>query len=501
MTRIAVGGFAHETNTFAPHRATWSDFASGGAQPPWTRGDRLFEVMRGVNLPIAGAIDALVAAGATVVPLSWCAAMPSAHVTDDAFERICALLVAELHAAGTVDGIYLCLHGAGVTETFEDAEGELLRRLRAVAGPDVPIVASLDLHANVTRTMVDLSDALVAFRTYPHVDMAETGARAAKVLCEMVQTGRRPAKLFRQIPYLIPLPWQCTLIEPARSLYRHLERIEATTGAVMSFIPGFPAADIPDCGPSVIAYAADPTVAAAAGATLAEAVLAAEPAFAGTLHAPAEAVAIASRLAATASRPVILADTQDNPGAGAPSDTVHLLKALIDGGARGALLGLIVDPDTAGRAQAAGVGAVIDVDLGGKSGMPGEAPFSAKVRVDATGDGSFIGTGPMWTGFPFALGPMALLRVIDDRCDVRVAVASRKIQAGDQSIFRHLGVEPAAQKIIALKSSVHFRADFQPIADEILVVEAPGPAAADPSKLPWTRLRAGVRRRPGARTE
>jgi microcystin degradation protein MlrC len=497
MTRIAVGGFAHETNTFAPHRATWTDFASGGAQPPWTRGDRLFDVMRGVNLPIAGAIDALIAAGVTVVPLSWCAAMPSAHVTDDAFERICALLIAELHSAGAVDGVYLCLHGAGVTETFEDAEGELLRRVRAVAGPDMPIVVSLDLHANVTRTMVDLSDALVAFRTYPHIDMADTGSRAARVLCDMVRTGWRPAKAFRQIPFLIPLPWQCTLIEPAGALYRHLDRIEETTGALLSFAPGFPAADIPDCGPSVMAYASDPAVAAAACDELAEAVLAAEPAFAGTLHSPAEAVAIACRLAATASRPVILADTQDNPGAGAPSDTVHLLRALVAGGARGAVLGLIVDPDSAGRAAVAGVGAEIAVDLGGRSGMPGEAPLAVRVRVEATGDGSFTGTGPMWTGFPFELGPMALLRVMDDRCDVRVAVSSRKMQAGDQSIFRHLGVEPVDQKIVALKSSVHFRADFQPIAHEILVVEAPGPAAADPSKLPWTRLRTGVRRRPG----
>jgi microcystin degradation protein MlrC len=496
MPRIAVGGFQHETNTFAPQKAEWADFARGGGQPPHVAGPELLAVMRDMNLPIAGAIAELGALEAEAVPLTWCAAVPSAHVTDDAFERICALLLAELHRAGPVDGVYLCLHGAGVTESHEDAEGELLRRVRAVVGPDVPVVASLDLHANVTRAMAALSDGLVAYRTYPHVDMAETGARAARMLDAMVRSGRRPAKALRQVPFLIPLPWQCTLMEPTGGLYRLLEAVEAETGALLSFTPGFPAADIAECGAAVLAYADDPAVAQAACARLADAVEAAEGAFAGELLSAGEAAARAVRMSNEAARPVVLADTQDNPGGGGPSDTVHVLRALVDAGARGAVVGVVADGEVAAAAHAAGVGAEFEAALGGKSGMPGEAPYAGRFRVEALGDGRFTGTGPMWRGFPIDLGPMALLRVLDADADVRVVVSTRKMQAADRSIFRHLGVEPSEARILALKSSVHFRADFQPIAEAILVVEAPGPVVADPARLPWTRLRDGVRLRP-----
>jgi len=496
MPRIAVGGFQHETNTFAPQKATWADFLEGGGQPPFSRGGELFQRMSGVNLPIAGAIEELTRLGHAVLPLSWCGAVPSAHITDDAFERICALLLHDLVSAGPLEGVYLDLHGAGVSDSHDDAEGELLRRVRGVVGPDVPVVASLDLHANVSRLMVDASDGLVAYRTYPHVDMAETGARAARLLDRMVRMGRRPAKAFRQIPFLIPITWQCTLIEPAHGLYQRLLEIEAETGALISFCPGFPAADIPDCGPSVAVYADDPAVAQVACDRLADAVLAREADFAGTLLSPDEAVAYAVRRANQATRPIVLADTQDNPGGGGPSDTVHLLQALVAGHARGAVLGFVADADVAARAHAAGEGMELDVALGGKSGMPGHSPFRCRVRVERLGDGCVTGTGPMWKGFPIRLGPMALLRVMQGEGDVRVVVSSRKMQAGDQSVFRHLGVEPSEQKILALKSSVHFRADFQPLAEEIVVVEAPGPVVADPAKLSWTRLRKGVRLRP-----
>jgi microcystin degradation protein MlrC len=203
-------------------------------------------------------------------------------------------------------------------------------------------------------------------------------------------------------------------------------------------------------------------------------------------------VAQALRVAGNAHRPVILADTQDNSGGGGPSDTTGLLEALIAGGARGAVLGLLNDPQTALRAHEAGEGAMIRAELGGKSGMIGHRPLAGDFRVLALGDGRFTGTGPMWGGARMELGAMALL----ETAGVRVAVGSRAMQAADQSIFRHLGVEPAEQNILALKSSVHFRADFQPIAEEILVVEAPGPCAADPSKLAFTKVRPGLRLKP-----
>ena len=170
--KIAVGGMQHETNTFAPTRADLDAFVKGGGWPTIQYGDSLFDAVAGANLPVAGAIDALRAASHQVVPLAWAAASPSAHVTREAFETIIGSLIERLQEAMPVDGVYLDLHGAMVCEHIDDGEGEILARVRQVVGPKVPVVASLDLHANVTRRMVQMADALTIYRTYPHVDMA-----------------------------------------------------------------------------------------------------------------------------------------------------------------------------------------------------------------------------------------------------------------------------------------------------------------------------------------
>lgn len=489
MTRIAVGGFAHETNTFAPTRAGYEDFVRPGAWPGLTRGARLFDAVAGINLSISGFIGSARAGGHELVPLLWCSASPSAEVKADAYERIVHDLLADLAAAGPLDAVYLDLHGAMVTEHLEDGEGELLRRVRHVVGERLPVVASLDLHANVTPAMVDRATMLVACRTYPHVDLAETGARSAHQLGRVVANGQAPAKAFRQLPFLIPLTWQCTLSEPSRSLYRTLELLEEGDVFCLSYTPGFPLADIRDCGPAVVAYGRSQRAADAAADRLTEEISGREVDFAGHLYAPDEAVQHALRLAARAKRPVILADTQDNPGAGANSDTVGLLEALIRNRASGAVIAIICDPEVAAAAHTAGQGAAITIGLGAKSGLPGHRPYEATYRVEGLGDGNFLATGPFYRGNRAQLGPMALLSVDG----VRIIVSSRKQQAADQAIFRHLGLEPADQKILALKSSVHFRADFEPIAEAILIVAAPGPNPADHRQLTYRRLRPGVR--------
>src|SRR5439155_1806573 len=193
MARIAIGGFQHETNTFAPSRADYAAFEAGGGWPGAQYGEPIFAAVEGANIPAAGAIQALRAQGHSLIGTAWAAASPSAHVTREAFERIAGELTSNLKAALPLEGVYLDLHGAMVAETFDDGEGEILRRVREVVGTRVPVVASLDLHANVTRAMTAQADALVAYRTYPHVDMADTGARAARLLDQMVRTGTRPA--------------------------------------------------------------------------------------------------------------------------------------------------------------------------------------------------------------------------------------------------------------------------------------------------------------------
>src|SRR5687768_6112574 len=489
MARIAIGGFQHETNTFAPSKADYAAFEAGGGWPGAQYGQPIFAAVEGANIPAAGAIQALRQLGHSLVGTAWAAASPSAHVSADAFERIAGEMVKRLQAAGPVDAVYLDLHGAMVVDTYDDGEGELLRRVRSVVGQGIPIVASLDLHANVTHAMIERADALVAYRTYPHVDMAETGARAARVLHQMLGTGKRPERSFHQLDYLTGIPSQCSFIEPCKAIYQELSRLEERHGAVLSFTPGFPMADFAECGMAVFGYGAPEAVQHLRGV-----VEDSEKSFAMELHEAPDAVRRAKSRGEPGA-PVVLADTQDNPGAGGNGDTTGLLKTLVEQNARDAVLGLLIDEASARRAHEAAQGASIAFSLGGKSGIPGDAPFAGEFSVERLASGQFTCTGPMFKGFRMTLGPMALLR---SRAapGVRVALASRKVQAADQEMFRHLGVEPRKSRILALKSSVHFRADFEPMAKEVLVVKAPGPALADPAEFRWTKLRKGVRLRP-----
>jgi len=483
--RIAVGGFHHETNTFAPTRARLADFEAPDAWPGLTRGDDLPAAFAGMNIGISGFLEAAAERAWSLAPLLWANAGPSAHVERDAYERIAGELVDRLRRAGPVDGVYLCLHGAMVAEHLEDGEGELLARVRATVG-DIPVVASLDLHANVTEAMLEQATAMTAYRSYPHLDMAETGRRAAALLAHAVET-RRWYRHAVPTPFLIPLTSQCTDAEPARGLYRRLRDLVGEEVRDLSFAMGFPPADIFECGPVAFGYGDSAAAVEDAVETVAAYVAEKASAFAGELVPPDTAVARGLETVRERGGPVVLADTQDNPGAGADSDTTGLLRALVAGGAEGAVLGLLHDPEAAQSAHAAGQGATLTMRLGGRSGTPGDAPYEAEARVLALSDGCFAATGPFYAGSRMNLGPMALV----ETGGVRVVLSSRKQQAADRAMFAHLGIDLEAAPILALKSSVHFRADFGPLASEVIVVEAPGPNTADPAKLPYRNLRPG----------
>jgi microcystin degradation protein MlrC len=253
-------------------------------------------------------------------------------------------------------------------------------------------------------------------------------------------------------------------------------------------------ADFAECGMAVLGYGPQAARVDDAVEELRRRVDGAENEFALELHAPEEAVARARRRGEPG-RPVVLADTQDNPGAGGNGDTTGLLAELVRQRASDAVLGMLIDAQAAAKAHAAGQGATLAFLLGGRSRIPGDAPFEGEFTVERLADGRFTCSGPMFKGFRMQLGGVALLRS-KAAPGVRVVLASRKMQAGDQEMFRHLGVEPVRERILALKSSVHFRADFEPIAKEVLVVKSPGPALADPSEFPWTKLRKGLRLRP-----
>jgi microcystin degradation protein MlrC len=314
MARIAVGGFQHETNTFAPTKATFEHFEMADGWPALTVGPALFDAVRGINLPAAGFAEAARQARHELVPLLWCSATPLAHVERAAYERIAGMMLEELRNAGSLDALYLDLHGAMVAEHLEDGEGELLRRIRDLVGPDLPIIVSLDLHANITRAMVERATLLHAFRTYPHVDMADTGARAAGLLDRVLREGA-PAKALRKPPFLIPLVWQCTMIEPAATIYREAVALERGDVMSVTFTPGFSPADIAECGPGIVAYARTQDAAEKAAAHLEGLVLDCERDFAGQVFDADTAVRHALAESRKGRRPIILADTQDNPGA------------------------------------------------------------------------------------------------------------------------------------------------------------------------------------------
>jgi microcystin degradation protein MlrC len=492
MTRIAVGGFLHETNTFAPTKATWEAFVHGGGWPAMTIGAEVLKVMRGINVGLAGFNEEAENNGWELIPTVACGASPSAHVTEDAFERVVKVMIDGIKNAGRLDAVYLDLHGAMVTEHHDDGEGEILARVRQVIGPDLPLVVSLDLHANVTPRMVEHADALIAYRTYPHVDMADTGRASAKHLDLLLTNGTKFAKAFRQLPFLIPISWQCTFDQPTKGIYDKLAALEGDAVPTLSFAPGFPAADFPDCGASVFAYGRTQAEADAAADAIAALVIGHEDDFDGRIYTPDEGVQFAMQLAKSASKPVIIADTQDNPGAGGDSDTTGMLRALVRNNAQRAAIGVIYDPESAKAAHAAGVGATVKLALGGKSGIAGDAPYEETFVVEQLSDGCFVAPGPYFGGREMEMGPSACLRI----GDVRVVVSSHKAQLADQAMYRYVGIEPTEQAILVNKSSVHFRADFQPIAERLLICAAPGAMPADTASLPWTRLRPGIRVKP-----
>jgi len=298
-------------------------------------------------------------------------------------------------------------------------------------------------------------------------------------------------RAFCTIQFLIPAIAICNMIDPARRMYSVLGELERKEGAALSFAPGFPAADFPECGPMAWGYGDDDSIERVVG-RLAREVTDCEAQWVAPLLEPEEAVRQAMTISAGAQRPVVIADTQDNPGGGADSNTTGMLRALVSCDARGAAIGLMVDPAAAAAAHAAGVGAELNIFLGGQSGTPGDAPYCATFRVEQLSDGRCRYDGPMMHGRVSDVGPSARLSVNG----VQVVVSTYKDQMLDRNLYRMAGVEPEQMKVLVNKSSVHFRADFQPIAEAVLVAKAPGPHLADPAEYPWTRLRPGIRLRP-----
>lgn len=483
--KIAVGGFIHETNTFAPHPTCFTDFGDwlGNGIPI---GADIFD-RTPKTVALNGFARRAMAAGHDLHPMIHAAAAPANRVERGAYERIVGMMLDQLDAAGPVDAVFLDLHGAMVADHHDDADAEVLRRVRAKIGPDIPLVASLDLHGNVPADMIPVADGLVAYRTYPHVDMFQTGERAYEMLMDLVGDTPPRAHGFRQVPFLMPIHRQSTMDDPCHSIYKRLRDLEAEcgVGTKLSLMMGFTLADVAHCGPSLFGYGPDQAALDHALDQLLALVCAQEAEFQADL--PSAEVAVAQALS-DSSGVTVLADVQDNAGGGATSDTVWIIEALIKAQAKNSVVGLLHDPASAAAAHAAGLSSEIALDLGGK-GMPGHSPLSRTFRVVGLHEGPFMLEGPMMKGSDMDLGKMALL----EADGVRVVVTSVRTWYVERRSFSIVGAVPEDHQIVAVKSTNHYRADFAPIANRIIEFGAPGAVTLDPTKLTYKNLRPGLR--------
>ena len=508
--KIFIAGYQHETNTFAPTLADWEAFNAGHTFPAYRRGAKLMDTFKDINIPVGGFIQEALKNGWELVPSVWAGATPSSYVTTEAFERICGDICEDLREAvkhGT-DAVYLDLHGAAVAQNADDSEGELIARIRAIVGDAVPIVCSLDLHANVTHRMLETADALVSYRTYPHIDMADTGRLAAKLLERRMKLGRKETLHFQRFAYMIPLNAQSTWMQPAKRLYDELIASDAANDVCLSFCMGFPAADFAECAPMIWGYGERAEMAVKQLFASAAEPRQWDP---GVLLV-AEAVALAIQRAEQSDQPIIIADTQDNPGAGGDSNTTGVLHELLRQGAGKRFpgrvaLGMLYDPESAGKvhsfmqnkpvehtepAQGAIKNIVIELSLGKAvmtfTGQLSEAPVQAACAIEQLSDGVCIYKGPMMTGVTAHFGKSCALNIEG----IRVAVVSGKAQLLDREMLRMVGIPAEEMKIIVVKSSNHFRADFTPLvadaAKDVIVAKAAGPMAADAGDLPWKKL-------------
>ncbi|MBI2493065.1 MAG: M81 family metallopeptidase [Candidatus Rokubacteria bacterium] len=478
--RFFIAMFAHETNTFSTLPTDRRQFEARALR----YGGEILEAYRGTGTCLGGMIDAAAARGVTLVPSLAAAASPAGRVSADFYEQTKARLLADLRAAAPLDGVLLDLHGAMVPEAAEDGEGDLLRAVRAALGPAVPVGVTLDFHANVSADMVAHATLLHGYKTYPHVDMDARGREAAERLADVAAGRLRPAVAWRQTPLLPPIAGQLTARGPMRRLSDLADGMEHDPRVVsVSVFAGFPLADIRDAGLSVyVATDGDRPLAERLADELARTAWEHRREF---LHTALPVEAAVAKALAAAGRPVVLADIADNTGGGAAGDTTEVLRELLRVGARGVTVACVWDPAAVAACARAGVGATVTVEVGGKVDPSHGAPVPVTGRVRTLSDGRFVHRGPMFRGLEGRLGPTAVL----DVNDLKIVLISYRWQTLDPEMIRFVGIDPAAERILVVKSSVHYRAAFEPIAHEVIEVDAPGLSSSNLARFSFKHVR------------
>lgn len=488
---ILAAGFLHETNTFA---TTATDRGAFQKQHEYF-GETVSEKLRGTNTQMGGILEVADAREAVdVIHPVFAEAVPGGVVTEAAYEFYTDAILESIETnRHDIAGVVLALHGAMVAESTDDGEGRLIEDIRTVIGPATPLVVGLDLHGNVSQTMVEAADALVAFETYPHVDLRETGATAARLLLDTIHGRVAPVTHWERPPVLALGPKQTTREGPMADVMADARRYEQRPEVLkVNVFLGFHQADVAMMGASIpVVTDDDPRLAREISRALARGFWERRSAFVGDYPAPAEAVARAKEHAGRPSQDgfVLLADIGDNPGGGGAADGTVVLRELIEQRVENAGLALIRDPEVVETCIEAGVGARTVVDLGGKADDLHGPPIEAlDVYVKAITDGEFVNVGPMSTGSEVHLGRAVLVQCGHED-GVAVIVTENRHQPYDTEIWRHVGVQPERLDVVAIKSSNHYRADYEPRWSVNIPVDSPGLVAMDPRRFEYEHIR------------
>ena len=475
---VVIGQIEHETNTFSALPTGMGEFADASLH----YGDDVIADLSGTNTAIGGFLRVADDEGWDVVPTVAADATPGGVVTADARETLLDQVLDGIERTDP-DGVLLALHGAMVSEAARDGDGYVLERVRRAVGDDVPVMASLDLHANVSERMATHADGLFGYDTYPHVDIGDTGETAARAMAATLRGELTPTIVVERAPLLPPLPELRTETEPMASLLAAAADAEGDGIPDVSVFGGFAHADVDHAGVSVVGVA-DRSVAddvREACRALADEATDRREEFDRDYTSVADAATEAA--AWDRDDTLLLADISDNPGGGSAQDGTALLGALLDAGVEDAALATIYDPEAVEAATEAGIGAAVSLSLGGRSGENGD-PLDVTGRVRLLSDGTYRNYGPMSTGLEVSFGRTALLEI--DGIDV--LVGSHRQQPYDPEAFRSQGITPERERVLVLKSTVHYRAAFEPLVGAIREVATPGLCSPDLSAFDYEHV-------------
>ena len=470
--KVLTLGFRHETNAFSPSPANMQAYKNCR----FNVGEEVLNYNRGLGIEMGAFLDVFEKReDVELIPTVDLNATPSGPVTKEVYDYVVEQVTAAIQANSPLDAVLIGFHGAMVSEEHPDGEGDLLEIIREQVGWDIPIMASMDLHANVTPKMARCATVLVPYEEYPHTDMYETGLETAKMMEETLDGKLKPVMAYRYIPHLLPTIF--TAHPPMRPLYDKAAELQAMPGMrCIRFTHGFFPADIEEMGMSVMAVAdGDRELAERAAEELAQTIRDQIPNL--KLDYPTLDEAL-DRAILPGDGPVVLADASDNPGAGGLGDTTHILRRILERGITGAVVATICDGESAKACAAAGVGNTVELNLGGWSDPAySGGPIRCKAYVKMISDGMYVFRGKMSHGDLARHGLTALVEIAGNF----VFVTSLPKQPLDLEIFRAHGIRPEEQKILVVKSTAHYRADYGKVAREMIALSLPGYAVPLPS--------------------